>query len=119
MNNIPEHYWVSAVPLGGDERIEGNLCVYCDAYDHKKYYCIRDADWHNTEDIEVDPETIEPVRVKPIFDPTEYLPESIYCPNCNYDLMGGIDPDAEHDPPHCWECGQALDWSDGGEMSAE
>lgn len=56
------------------------------------------------------PDTIEPVKVKPIFKPNGCCPDALYCPNCNYDLMGGIELDAEHDPPYCWECGMALYW---------
>ena len=33
------------------------------------------------------------------------------CPCCNYDLMGSTN-EPDHDPPYCFECGQALDWSD-------
>jgi len=115
MSNKPKRYQVSAVPVGGEERVTGYLVHTGDypAGDEsdeylRDYYVITNG---YTQD-EIIPETIEPVRVKPIFDPTEYLPESIYCPNCNCDLMGGIDPDAEHDPPYCWECGQAISWDD-------
>lgn len=38
--------------------------------------------------------------------------EVIHCPNCDYDLMGGIEIDAEEEPDYCWKCGQKLDWSD-------
>ena len=34
--------------------------------------------------------------------------DAILCPNCKHDLMGGVELDAEYDPPYCWECGQAL-----------
>jgi hypothetical protein len=37
--------------------------------------------------------------------------EVIHCPNCDYDLMGGVELDEEHDPAYCWVCGQKLDWS--------
>lgn len=37
--------------------------------------------------------------------------DAILCPNCKHDLMGGAELDAGHDPPYCWECGQALKWS--------
>lgn len=36
--------------------------------------------------------------------------EVIHCPNCDYDLMGGIEVDSESDPEYCWKCGQKLDW---------
>jgi hypothetical protein len=36
--------------------------------------------------------------------------EVIHCPNCDYDLMGGIEIDYESDPEYCWKCGQKLDW---------
>lgn len=36
--------------------------------------------------------------------------EVIHCPNCDYDLMGGVEIDAEDDPEYCWKCGQKLDW---------
>jgi hypothetical protein len=41
--------------------------------------------------------------------------EVIHCPNCDYDLMGGVEVDAEKDPAYCWVCGQKLDWSDSNE----
>jgi len=112
MNNIPERYQVSAMPIIGKERIQGYLSKGR-LFDYKNFTLQPSIDREENGlmiTTVIDPATVEPVRVKPIFDPTEYLPESIYCPNCNYDLMGGIDPDAEHDPPHCWECGQALNW---------
>jgi len=113
MKHIPEHYQVSAVPVGGGERVTG---YYAEVGLHRVVLTgqiVKDKDnYLDWERREVDPATVEPVKTNPIFDPNEYLPESIYCPNCNYDLMGGIEPDAEHDPPYCWECGQALDWED-------
>lgn len=36
--------------------------------------------------------------------------EELLCPNCYIDLMGSIN-DPDHDPYYCFECGQALDWS--------
>lgn len=38
--------------------------------------------------------------------------ESLLCPKCGFDLMGSIN-EPDHDPYYCFECGQALDWSDG------
>ena len=34
----------------------------------------------------------------------------LLCPRCKYDLMGCVN-EPDHDPPYCFECGQALDWS--------
>lgn len=32
----------------------------------------------------------------------------VQCPNCQHDIMGGID--AEEEPSYCWMCGQTLNW---------
>lgn len=37
--------------------------------------------------------------------------EELLCPSCGFDFMGAFcEPD--HDPYYCFECGQALDWSE-------
>lgn len=37
--------------------------------------------------------------------------ESLLCPSCGLELMGSITA-PDHDPYYCFECGQALDWSE-------
>lgn len=37
--------------------------------------------------------------------------EVLLCPRCGLDLMGSI-TEPDHDPYYCFECGQALDWSE-------
>lgn len=34
----------------------------------------------------------------------------LLCPCCGFDLMGSVN-EPDHDPYYCFECGQALDWS--------
>lgn len=40
--------------------------------------------------------------------------DSLLCPNCGLELMGSI-TEPDHDPYYCFECGQALDWSEQNE----
>ncbi len=40
--------------------------------------------------------------------------DSLLCQNCGLDLMGSI-TDPDHDPYYCFECGQALYWSEQNE----
>ena len=37
--------------------------------------------------------------------------EALLCPCCGIDFMGCL-TDPDHDPYYCYECGQAIDWSD-------
>lgn len=37
--------------------------------------------------------------------------EALLCPCCGIDFMGCL-TDPDHDPYYCYECGQALDWSE-------
>ena len=37
--------------------------------------------------------------------------EELLCPCCGVDLMGSLS-EPDHDPYYCFECGQAIDWSD-------
>lgn len=37
--------------------------------------------------------------------------DSLLCPSCGLELMGSIN-DPDHDPYYCFECGQALKWSE-------
>ena len=59
---------------------------------------------------EVDPATIQPVALKPRYEPKgETIPDAIFCPNCETDLMGYFD-NPERGMNYCPECGQRLNW---------
>lgn len=38
-----------------------------------------------------------------------------HCPNCDYDLMGGMWFAGDETPTYCWECGQKLNWGEENE----
>jgi len=106
MKYIPERYMVSAVPVGGSRRVTGYL--------FKTWLCDRSFKWviqseyetHNgTRLFEIDPITIEPVRVKPISERT--IAGDFRCPNCNAAFVAELGI-----TPFCGNCGQALDWED-------
>ena len=40
--------------------------------------------------------------------------EELLCPNCGFDFMGAFN-EPDHNPYYCFECGQALDWTEEGE----
>lgn len=40
--------------------------------------------------------------------------DSLLCPNCGLELMGSI-TEPDHDPYYCFECGQAIYWSEQNE----
>lgn len=99
---IPERYMVTAVPIDGGER----LCGYVLKAAGMMFISV----FGKSEPIAIDPDTIKPAKVKPKFIPDATAPESIICPNCEHDLMGGIELDASDDPAYCWKCGMALEW---------
>ena len=69
-------------------------------------YAIYCADKETFEKVKEAVEKQTPKKVKSVDGGNELL-----CPCCNYDLMGSTN-EPDHDPPYCFECGQALDWSD-------
>ena len=40
--------------------------------------------------------------------------DSLFCPNCGLELIGSI-TEPDHDPYYCFECGQAIYWSEQNE----
>lgn len=96
---LNERYMVSAVPVDGGKRVTGYLTLfYFD--DVGLSLAIQDA--HNFNKFyKIDPDTIEPVRVKAIKD------FGWICPNCNQRSVSGK-------VNHCQNCGMALDHSGEG-----
>jgi len=104
MKYIPEYHMRSGVPVGGGERVTG---YYIDriSVDGKKSEPIIFNDskhpngWYS---VEVDPETLEPIRVKPI----RIGRQAFQCPQCNM-IMNPFGQATNF----CHHCGMALDWS--------
>jgi len=108
MKYIPEHYQVSAVPVNGGERISG---YYVKITGRKTIHLIYtgyaefDCAEFFPDKLEVDPDTIEPVRAEIILHDNSYDKDGDlllgFCPNCklNIGLHGG----------YCYMCGQALE----------
>lgn len=105
--SIPERYMVSAVPMGGGERVTGYLCKH-----YAKDRCtdgyvdvIQVCDELNCH-VVIDPATIEPVkrRVRDIRAHTHSDGRGGYCPECDRLVLD--------DWKYCANCGQALDWEE-------
>lgn len=94
---LNERYQVSGAPVSPayeGERITGYIIglsrKFLNVIDKYGEGCL----------VAVDPDTIEPVRVKPI----RYQKSYHECPNCQAYV---------HDQyPHCPDCGMALDWNE-------
>jgi len=80
--------------VGGGDRVTGYLLKYSNRLS------IQDYSRTNGEIFTIDPDTIEPVRVKPM---DAYAME---CPDCIRILS------VEEKPNYCPNCGLALDWED-------
>lgn len=97
---IDERFMVNAMSPEGNVKIQGYYC---------KLYGMRNGIRRETHNIfcndmfhEIDPATIEPVRVKP--DKNEFF---VFCPNCKRVFTTGIDIGCNN----CMDCGMAIDWS--------
>ena len=102
---VPERYQVSGIPIGGGERVTGQY-VHRDFCTDKKDV---ETDQHfitpdGFELIEVQRDTIEPVRAKPKREQTGV--GDYRCPNCNAAFITELGI-----TPFCGRCGMALDWS--------
>lgn len=103
---IPERYMVTAVTVDGGERVTGYLIPIVGgkwviaASDGVVPYGCEYA--YGVDDfIEIDPTTIQPVKVKPSH-------ETYLCPNCD----SLLDPSRYWLHHYCPSCGMALDWQD-------
>jgi len=123
---IPECYQVSAVPADGGERVAGYLFKpNAPLFDHNFGTWIIDETAFNfltwlegsrasvaLNLFEIDPATVEPVRVKIKYEYGEYR-----CPNCNAWFVAVNKNDIDNGrfselTPFCGNCGMAIDWSE-------
>lgn len=114
---IFERYMVSAVPVGGGERVTGYIIAAAGRPVYLLTDCyaqITNGQWYVRADLgggeyaesfEVNPDTIEPVRV-PITE-DGYTGNGI-CPSCRNIV--------EEDQSFCDRCGMALEWPDGKDV---
>lgn len=112
---ISERYQVSGVPVDGGERVTGYYIV-CWGMD---YIMPKDAVYSDDEFpnfIQVDPATIEPVRVRPIVNYITKSQADVNCPNCESLIfrcfMIGDWNESQKRHEYCKSCGMALDWSE-------
>ena len=113
---IHERYQVSGMPVGGGDRITGQY-IHRDFCTNKK---DMETDQHfvtpdGFELIEVQHDTIEPVRVRPIKLPNEVGKYDYYCRICHANLFQF----EKQDYKFCPNCGMALDWSEAGSANTE
>lgn len=105
MTPTPERYQVSAVPVGGGERTTGYY-AHIGWTGRQKHYIIPGYA-SNFYGIEIDPATIEPVRVKPILVYDDYEKRHRpKCPSCGRYIR--------EETTFCYwpDCGQAVEWQD-------
>lgn len=119
--SIPERYMASGAPVDGGERVTGQRLDICyTTYIVRGGFtavgdilCINDY-------VEVDPDTIEPVKAEPIrtdVDHEDYFTAVFRCPECekillDYDYgrakLGIYQSRALKRPRYCDQCGMAL-----------
>ena len=97
MINIPERGQWTAKREENGELVQGY------------YLPLRDRYFIYAEEMleEIDPATLEPVTVKPVYK-KEWANYNPYCPNCDI-LIVAVHPKYKYCPN---SCGQRLDWSD-------
>lgn len=122
MITIAEYNMRSAVPVEGGERVTGYYCkrLMCGLKGPRQVDMIQVAvASDHLRWIEVDPSTIEPVRVRPIIEtedengiPYEFI--HYRCPNCRQIFTQECKGQKEnlYRPKYHSECGMALDWSE-------
>lgn len=93
---IPEHTQYTAVPIGGEEKVKGYLVPMWG-----QLHIINPEDENTATPIQ--PDTIEPVRVKPNYIHASSAYPVVSCPACGEDICKEFND-------YCHRCGQALDW---------
>lgn len=107
--NIPEYYMYEAERCDNDEKIQGGLTIT----ENGKVYIIQHdgcVDFHKEcfDIIEVKPETVRRVAVKPVQKEKHYW----NCPNCDVIVADDDERYIYDDVTECCsKCGIALDWN--------
>lgn len=111
---LDKRYKVSALSVSSGEKVEGWLCIDENGRTYIAYgnYFYIETGSHGDKTLstdifyEVDPATIEPIKVQPV------KSFGWICPNCNHEFVAPAFA-------YCHDCGQALDWGDSAKPSGE